>query len=124
MKRNIKDYHFQTNRPTHTKLYNTMKSVNIPLLVKYLITIIDDENNKNRNDISFKSTELYQLFNAFVSFGNFDFKVTLTKFGMDIKEYEGCISKEKRRDGNYYVINIEKLKEYLIQKKLYFDDFI
>ena len=122
MNRNIKDYHFQSNRPI-TKLYNTMKECTIPLLTKYLIELIDEEENINKKILSYKSSDLFRMFTSYIEYGKYEYKYTLTKFGIEIKnDYEG-ITLEKKRDGNYYNINVGQLKNNLIANKLYNDNF-
>lgn len=121
MNRDIKHItNLQSIRPL-TKLYKTMKEYNIPLLTKFLIEII--EKYINATEKSFKSSDLFNDFNAYITAGNFEFKKDITRFGMEMKEYDGIIF-EKKRDARYYTINIQKLKAYFIDNKLYTDEFI
>ena len=72
----------------------------------------------------FLSTQLFDNFNDFIKTNNFKVEYTSTKFGIDIKNFDG-IEKKKTRTFNVIEINIQKLKEHLIQKyKLEFCDFI
>jgi len=121
MNRDIKHItNLQSIRPL-TKLYKTMKEYNIPLLTKFLIEIV--EKYINATEKSFKSSDLFNDFNAYITAGNFEFKKDITRFGMEMKEYDGIIY-EKKRDGRYYTINIQKLKTYFIDNKLYTEEFI
>ena len=40
----------------------------------------------------------------------------ITKFGREIAKYDG-ISKKRKKDGVYYVIDYETLKSFMIKKK-------
>ena len=116
---NLNGFDFINERPT-TSFYNNMKELNTPIIVKFLEKVID-ENNKN---CSFSSTQLFDNFNEFIKTNNFKVEYTSTKFGIDIKNFDG-IEKKKTRTFNVIEINIQKLKEHLIQKyKLEFCDFI
>ena len=50
--------------------------------------------------------------------GNYKYETNLTQFGRELNDYE-CIIKVKKRDCNHYMINLVKLKEHLIQSKMY-----
>ena len=99
-----------------------MKDVNIPLLTKYIIELIDNSDNKNKTEISYKCKELFLMFNSYIEFGKYEFKTNLTRFGMEMKEYVG-ITSIKKRDSNYYIINVNELKQHLIDNKIYVDEF-
>ena len=45
---------------------------------------------------------------------------TMTKFGRDIKEYNG-IEKKRSRNGMYYIIRVKEVINYLKEKN-YFDE--
>ena len=97
-----------------------MKEINIPILARFFEKIVDG----NNDNCSFTSTDLFQRFNDFVKCNNFKVEFTSTKFGIDIKNYEG-IEKRKTRTNNIIDINISKLKQYLITKyKIEFCSFI
>ena len=63
------------------------------------------------------------MFNEFLKSTNSKFDLSLTKFGIDIKKYDG-IEKVKTRTNNVVNIDIKKLKEFLFTKfKIEFVDF-
>ena len=115
MKQDIKNYDFQKSRPV-TKLYNDMKEACIPLLIKYFIDIID--NNQSLSSLDFKANEFFNNYNGFIKEVNYKYETNLTQFGKDLNDYQS-INKIKKRDGIHYIINITELKEKLIKDKLY-----
>ena len=115
----LSNFDFTNSRPI-TNYYNNMKELNIPIIALFFETIVD----KHKKDCSFTSTELFNNFNDFIKSNNFKVEFTSTKFGIDIKNYDG-IEKRKTRTHNIIYINILKLKTYLINKyKFEFVDFI
>ena len=119
----VNNYDFTNNRPI-TSFYNNMKELNIPIMVKFFENMIDKYNSSTI--INFTSSNLYDNFNNFIKENNFKIEYTSTKFGLDIKNYEG-IEKKRTKTGNQIIININKLKEHLTTKyKIEFsnEDFI
>ena len=115
----LTNYDFTNSRPI-TNFYNNMKEINIPILARFFEKIVD----ANNGDCSFSSTDLFNRFNDFTKSNNFKVEFTSTKFGIDIKNYDG-IEKRKTRTNNIIDINIIKLKQYLITKyKIEFCEFI
>ena len=90
---NLKDFDFTNKRPI-TSFYNNMKELNIPIVARFFERIVD-KNNKT----SFTSTELFNNFNDFIKNNNFKCEYTSTKFGIEIKNYDG-IEKIKTRTNN------------------------
>ena len=118
MKRDIKDFNFQSKRPI-TKLYNDMKEACIPLIARYFGNLIDSYQSEVTLD--FKAGEFYNAFLEYVKAGNYKYETNLTQFGREVNEYNS-ISKIKKRDGIHYIINLVELKEHLIKAKLYNDN--
>jgi hypothetical protein len=119
----IDNYDFTNNRPT-TNFYNNMKELNTPILAKFFENMIDKYNSSTLINIT--ASSLYDNFNIFIKDNNFKIEYTSTKFGIDIKNYEG-IEKKRTKTGNQIIINIDQLKQYLTLKfKIEFsnDDFI
>lgn len=113
MKRDIKHYDFTNSRPS-TKLYKTMQQRNTPVLALFLSDFVDTQKNN-----TFTGTELWNLFYYYLQENGYkDFKMTNTKFGIDIKAYEG-IEKGRGSKGVEYKITIKTLKAYLIKKGFY-----
>ena len=120
MKRDIKDFNFQTKRPM-TKLYNDMKEACIPLISKYFGHLIDTYQSELTLD--FKAGEFYNTYIDYIKNGNYKYETNLTQFGRELNEYKS-ISKVKKRDGIHYIINLVELKDHLIKSKLYNDDIV
>jgi hypothetical protein len=113
MKRDIKHYDFTNSRPS-TKLYKTMQQRNTPVLALFLADFVD-----TKKDNTFTGTELWNLFYYYLQENGYkDYKMTNTKFGIDIKAYEG-IEKGRGSKGVEYKITIKTLKAYLIKKGFY-----
>ena len=93
-----------------------MKEACIPLLIKYFIDIID--NNQSLLSLDFKANEFFNNYNGFIKEGNYKYETNLTQFGRDLNDYQS-INKTKKRGGIHYIINITELKEKLIKDKLY-----
>ena len=110
-----------TNKRPITSFYANMKELNIPILARYFENIV----NTNNSLYSCTASELFNKFNEFVKSNNFKVEYTSTKFGIEIKNFEG-IEKKKTRLYNIIEIDINKLKEFLIKKyKIEFcEDFI
>ena len=113
MKRDIKHYDFTNSRPS-TKLYKTMQQRNTPVLALFLADFVDTQKNN-----TFTGAELWNLFYYYLQENGYkEFKMTNTKFGIDIKAYEG-IEKGRGSKGVEYKITIKTLKAYLIKKGFY-----
>ena len=85
-----------------------MKELNTPVLTRFFEHIVN-ENKINH----FTSTELFNKFNEFVKSNNFKVEYTSTKFGIEIKSYEG-VEKKRSKNGMIIDVDIDKLKSYLI----------
>lgn len=108
----VNNYDFTNNRPI-TSFYNNMKELNTPIIAKFF----EDMINKYYNDktVNFTASTLYDNFNSFIKNNNFKIEYTSTKFGIDIKNYEG-IEKKRTKMGNHIFIDINQLKQYLTKK--------
>jgi hypothetical protein len=112
-KRDITAVNFFKDRPI-TKLYNDLKENNIPVLARYLCEYVDSNKDICKESASNFNTD----FNFWMKNNNYNFEYSATQFGLDIKQYDG-IEKKRGNIGVKYVINIETLKQYLINKKYY-----
>ncbi len=101
------DYDFTNNRPI-TEFYNDMKELNMPIMVRFLKQNVLDKIT------TISGTKFYEKFNGFLTANNYKFEYTPTKFGIDIKKYDGV--EYKLSNGIKYIINIEALKQHLINK--------
>lgn len=112
-----------------TSVYEEVQSATIPPLAKFLEHMNyknNDSNDYNGDDMSeFTGEGFFELYSEYLKKNNYEFKVTNTKFGREIKKYEG-IEKKKTRIGAKYVINYEILMKYLVKMTYVeadFDDF-
>jgi putative DNA primase/helicase len=113
---NIENYNFTLNRPL-TTFYENMREINIPIIAKFLEHIIDNNNNNNNNNVdklTYESSILFKKFNSFIQDGNFKCDYTLTKFGIELKSYDGI---EKFKSNNIQInIYTNILKQFLNNK--------
>jgi hypothetical protein len=113
MIQDVENYDFVNNRPK-TKYYNMLKQMSTPIIAIYLKNIIDK--NYDKNEIEYNSNELYLKFTNWKnSYGFEKYNCNLTIFGNEIKKYNGIIKKRKN-DGNYIIIDLKILDEYLLSK--------
>ena len=103
---------FTNNRPI-TSFYNNMKELNTPIMAKFFENMIDKYNSST--NINFTASSLYDSFNNFIKENNFKIEYTSTKFGLDVKNYEG-IEKKRTKTGNQILINIDQFKQHLTIK--------
>jgi hypothetical protein len=90
----------------------TYKITNVPILALFFENLI---NGKKVFDYKIKASDLFTKFQAFIKDGNFKNEITLTRFGIDIKEYEGIL-KMKTMKGAFYCINVDIIKKFLTTK--------
>ena len=103
---------FTNDRPI-TSFYNNMKEMNTPVMAKFFEQIVDD--NIEQENIKYSATDLFNAFNEYVRNNNFKMDMSSTKFGIDIKNYEG-IEKKKTKTVRLVIIHIPTLKEFLRTK--------
>jgi len=111
--RDISKVNFTNDRPK-TEFYKNMKSMNIPIIGRYLCEYIDNVNSLK----SISSKLLFDSFNYWCCDNKFKNEMTSTSFGLQIKTYDGII-KSRNSIGMKYSFEIDKLKEYLIKKQYY-----
>lgn len=109
----VADYDFTNDRP-RTEYYNDMKENNIPVIVRFFESLLfTNDLSKNR---SFGATILFKQFQNFIQNGNYKYDISSTKFGLEIKEYQG-IYKKKTVYGIIYTFHFNELKDFLISEK-------
>jgi hypothetical protein len=109
----VDTYDFTNNRPT-SEFYNNMKQANIPVLALFFEILIDD-NKIVDIQYKIKAGDLFIKFQAFLKDGNYKNEITATRFGIDIKEYDG-VTKMKTNKGAFYCIDFDIIKPYLTTK--------
>ena len=114
----ISNYDFTNNRP-QTKYYKELKLRNKPIIVQFLCEILD--NYPNQNEIKFTANELYEEFKIFLGNNGYPLSYSNTKFGLDIKEYQG-LEKVINTGRRFYKVNKTTLKQHLIKLGYYEDE--
>jgi hypothetical protein len=110
----LSNFDFTKQRPI-TEFYKNLKESNISPIVKFLeneLFIYHKIDNKDYN-----GNELYNKYNDYIKSNNYKYEMTSTKFGLEIKDYEGIIKKRTNK-GISYNINFNILKNYLIDNNL------
>jgi hypothetical protein len=120
MKRNIQDWNSIRDRPI-TKAYEDIQSVNVPPMAHFLEKLIMQYEEKTPEDqVLFKkigANDLYTYFTGWlVEYGYKKLEYNYTKFGREVKEYEG-IEKKRLSNGMIYSLDFETLKTYLVKRK-------
>jgi len=115
-KRDVPDIFTSKDIPI-TKYKEELSSVSIPLLARFLQFNLE---NYTDNEIKISSTDFYKNFKRYITKYEKDIDYTMTKFGRDIKGYNG-IEKKRSSGGVYYIISIPKVIQFLKDKN-YFDE--
>lgn len=122
MNEDITGWRPHIDRPK-TELYNELKMANMGVDKKFMN---DYYNNSERNGIiEMKATELYELFVVFCE----DTEnihpnkiMTQTKFSLLISsQFASCIEKKRTRTCVVFIIDLDKLYDYLNELGFYFD---
>jgi len=100
-----------------TKYKEELSSVSIPLLARYLQFYLEC---RVEGEIKIISTDFYKNFKRHITKYERDMDFTMTKFGRDIKEYNG-IENHRNRNGVFYIIKVKEVINYLKEKN-YFDE--
>jgi hypothetical protein len=104
----IDDFDFTNERPK-TSFYNDMVELNRPILTNFILYLY----HININDAT--GATLFNMFSNYLNRMNIINKLSGTKFGINLKDYDG-ITKIKSNGLMKYHINKPVLKEYLIKK--------
>ena len=82
-------------------------------VIQFLINKLEN----NRLKPEYNSTELYAKYNQYIQDNNIQYKITGTKFGLELKKVQGII---KNKFGKVsYSIDIQKVKNYFMKLRLY-----
>jgi len=102
------------NQLIQTLIFNNREN-NIPIIAIFLRKIIDINNNFKKESIIFSSSKLFFLFNEFIKVNNYNIDYSATKFGLDIKNYDGIVKSRTKHGVDFNIIFLT-LKKYLIKK--------
>jgi hypothetical protein len=111
------NFDFTGLRP-ETEFYKNMQEANIPIVAKFF----EEEIYENRKSVK-TYNDLFGDYMMFLQRGNFKYEITSSKFGLELKEYDG-INKIKTMKGVNYIVDFEKLKSFLISKKYMSNEFL
>jgi len=125
MERDISNWNSVSDR-VKTSVYEEVQSATIPVMARFLEDMYFKHNESleyNGDDMTeFMGEPLFKLYSAFLRDNGYKFEVTNTKFGREIKKYEG-IEKKRSKFGTNYTINYDILMKYLIKMSYVEDDF-
>jgi len=115
-KRDVPDIFTSKDIPC-TEYKEELSSVSIPLIARYLQFDLEFKDNV---ELQITGTDFYKNFKRHITKYERDIDFTMTKFGRDIKEYNG-IEKKRSRNGVFYIIKVKEVIDYLKEKN-YFDE--
>mgnify|MGYP003642118342 CR=1 FL=1 len=118
--RDISKWDSTNDRPI-TDAYKDIQSSNIPKIANWLEEKIYEFHVSQSQDGEFEmhrfhATTFYKSFKTWLTDGGNNYEYTSTKFGRDLKKYNG-IEKKRSARGQEYVIDYEKLKDFMIGEK-------
>lgn len=105
---NINGFDFTNERPK-TSFYNDMVELNRPILTNFMLYLYHTKTEEATG------ATLFNMFGIYLQQMNIVNKLSGTKFGINLKDYDG-ITKIKSHGVMKYQINKPVLKEYLIKK--------
>jgi hypothetical protein len=116
MKRKIKVKKFQAERPM-TDYYQDLKERNIPVSAQFLVSIMQEESDE-LEILKIPAKSFYDRYMLFLKQNGYEYKHTMTKFGLDMKQHE-VVQKHNTKKCIVYTINIKELETYLRKEKYY-----
>ena len=94
--------------------------INTNLTMDYFLEHVINTLSKEDNTLKFKSSELFEIFKNYIDRSNISYDTNITRFGLDIINYDGI---QKKKDGNIMItIDKEKLKQFLIKRSINLDN--
>ncbi len=109
------NYNFTVNRP-ETDFNKDLKEMSIPIVSKYLESLIFKNSEQKLKEIEIPSLKLFNSYCEYLTENNHKVELTSTSFGLMMKKYETII-KSRNSKGNSYVINFSKLEDELVKMK-------
>ena len=110
----LSKFNFERER-IKTSYFEELRQVNIPILARFLQDKFD---SFDEDTIKITGTNFYKEFKHYLSRYHREIDYTLTKFGRDIKEYNGIV-KKKSHGIMIYTIDRELVIGYLKEKLFY-----
>jgi len=125
MERDISNWNSVSDR-VKTSVYEEVQSATIPVMAQFLEQMNYKHNESleyNGDDMTeFMGIPFFELYSAFLKKMDYGFSVSNSKFGREIKKYEG-IEKKRSKFGVKYTINYDILMKYLIKMSYVEDEF-
>jgi DNA polymerase III delta prime subunit len=116
MERKIKVKKFQAERPM-TDYYQDLKERNIPVSAQFLVSIMQEETDELEM-LKIPAKSFYDRYMLFLKQNGYEYKHTMTKFGLDMKQYD-VVKKHNTKKCIVYTINIKELETYLRKERYY-----
>lgn len=114
--RKIKIKHFQNERPS-TSYYKDLQERNIPISAQFLVNIMQEEIDE-LDVLKMPAKSFYDRYILFLKQNGYEFKHTMTKFGLEMKQYS-VVEKFNTKKCIMYTINIKALEAFLSKEKYY-----
>jgi hypothetical protein len=112
----IEDFKPSADRPA-SDVYTEMKEMSTPPYVNFL----DNYTMMNKGKIlNYKSQDIFYEFKQFIDGGNYKYEMSLTKFIIKLKQYNG-VDTYRTSKFNGVTINVDMLRQDLIKKKQIID---
>jgi hypothetical protein len=114
------NYDFTGKRPI-TDYYDDIKELNKSALIYFLEDLIfknyrfDTEGDRI---FLFTPTEIFTKFKSFIDENGFKYEISNVKFSFELKKFENSITKERSSTSRKIIIDIKKLYEEMLLKKL------
>lgn len=112
----IKTKHFQNERPS-TSYYRDLQERNIPISAQFLVNIMQEEIDE-LEVLKIPAKSFYDRYILFLKQNGYEFKHTMTKFGLEMKQY-AVVQKFNTKKCIMYTVNIKDLEAYLKEEKFY-----
>jgi hypothetical protein len=109
------EYNFTANRP-ETEFNRDLKEMSIPILSKYLETLLFKNAEQKLKEITLPSNKVFEGYNSYLIENSIKNEISIMSFGLMMKKYE-TIEKKRTAKGNSYIINFKKLEDELVKMK-------
>ena len=108
---NINNFDIVSDRP-ETDFYKELRAESVPCIHRLLIEYISN----NDNDTKLYATTFYSKFKTWCQNTNRTVSYTDTRFGRELKQYQG-ISKKRTKRGYQYTLNFDTIQTQLIEQQ-------
>lgn len=114
--RDISKFNITRDRPI-TELYEELQRVTIPRLAHFCESIINLELHAVEDKYPIQASRLFQIYKKWVEVNGFTINyMTSTKFGSQIKKYEG-VTNNRNHQCREYVFDFQVIRKYLTDQK-------